>query len=84
MKVKATIDGKSLVENIRFHGETSSDEEVLKEIDALSHILEDVLVEITNVENQIESHRGLASAEKMKSRLDTLRSDLKEIYFEED
>lgn len=81
MKVTAVITGDDLTRRIRFHGETSADNEVLGEIEGLKVILEDVFFDLNKVEDQTYGRQEY-SAEQIHNSITSLKKELIENYFD--
>ena len=83
MKVKATITGSDLTEDIRFYGDTDYDNETIERLKQLAMVLEDVVSDLENLDRQVKDRRE-GSAKDIKWQLDTMRNDLLWIAFGEE
>ena len=83
MKVKATITGYSLTEDIRFYGDTHYDNKSMERLKELAMLLEDVFSDLESLERQVKD-RSEYSAKEIKRQLEIMRNDLLWISFGED
>ena len=83
MKVRATITGSDLTEDIRFYGDTHYDNETIERLKQLAVVLEDVVSDLENLDRQVKD-RSEGSAKEIKWQLDTMRNDLLWIAFGEE
>lgn len=87
INVNAEIESKTLTDGIRFHGETSADNEACEKIKVIDSFIVDVLWDLVRTKWQAESNPHMESSQEIRAELDKLFKHLEEmidIYFGRD
>lgn len=83
MKIEVEVNGEMLTKGLTFHGETYGDAEVIKKLNNLQQILEDVISEIINLNYRVE-YRQEGSAIDIKNKIATMGKELGIKFYYED